>query len=115
MPKPGSPPGASSLSVVRWSPISVWAVGPGAGNTVGRRPHRLAAQDTTLSRWQHGFESRWGHRRTKLQVRGCFLASELPGRKGSSGLQEGGCTTFSPHDPPDLEVPSGYGTVIRSI
>ncbi len=23
-------------------------------------PHRLAAKDTTLSRWRHGFESRWG-------------------------------------------------------
>ena len=24
-------------------------------------PHRLVAQDTTLSRWRHGFESRWGY------------------------------------------------------
>ena len=24
-------------------------------------PHRLAAQDSTLSRWLRGFESRWGH------------------------------------------------------
>jgi hypothetical protein len=24
------------------------------------RPHRLVAKDTTLSRWRHGFESRWG-------------------------------------------------------
>jgi len=24
------------------------------------RPHRLEAKDTTLSRWRHGFESRWG-------------------------------------------------------
>jgi len=23
-------------------------------------PHRLVAKDTTLSRWRHGFESRWG-------------------------------------------------------
>src|ERR671918_1768374 len=27
----------------------------------GRRPHRLEAQDTALSRRRHGFESRWGH------------------------------------------------------
>src|SRR5579863_10629235 len=26
----------------------------------GARPHRLAAKDTTLSRWRHGFEPRWG-------------------------------------------------------
>src|SRR5512132_381318 len=26
-----------------------------------RRPHRLEAQDTALSRLKHGFESRWGH------------------------------------------------------
>ena len=25
-------------------------------------PHRLVAEDTTLSRWRHGFESRWGCR-----------------------------------------------------
>ena len=24
------------------------------------RPHRLVAEDTTLSRWRHGFEPRWG-------------------------------------------------------
>ena len=24
------------------------------------RPHRLVAKDTTLSRWRHGFEPRWG-------------------------------------------------------
>ena len=24
------------------------------------RPHRLVAKDITLSRWRHGFESRWG-------------------------------------------------------
>ena len=23
--------------------------------------HRLGAKDTTLSRWRHGFESRWDH------------------------------------------------------
>jgi hypothetical protein len=26
----------------------------------GAGPHRLVAEDTTLSRWRHGFESRWG-------------------------------------------------------
>ena len=32
------------------------------GRRLGRppRPHRLEAKDTTLSRWRHGFESRWG-------------------------------------------------------
>ena len=29
--------------------------------TAGVRPHRPAAQDSTLSRWLRGFESRWGH------------------------------------------------------
>jgi hypothetical protein len=32
----------------------------GHGRLTGR-PHRLEAQDTTPSRWEHGFESRWGH------------------------------------------------------
>ena len=30
----------------------------GRGHITG--PHRLVAKDTTLSRWRHGFESRWG-------------------------------------------------------
>ncbi len=28
-----------------------------------KRPHRLEAKDTTLSRWRHGFEPRWGCQR----------------------------------------------------
>src|SRR5579859_1370660 len=35
------------------------------------RPHRLEAKDTTLSRWRHGFESRWGCS-TKGQVKRPF-------------------------------------------
>ena len=33
------------------------------GGQSRRRPHRLVAQDTALSRRRHGFESRWGHAR----------------------------------------------------
>ena len=33
--------------------------GPQRGHAAAR-PHRLEAKDTTLSRWRHGFESRWG-------------------------------------------------------
>ena len=32
------------------------------GGQSRRRPHRLVAQDTALSRRRHGFESRWGRR-----------------------------------------------------
>ncbi len=31
------------------------------GSSSTNRPHRLAVQDSGLSRRQHGFESRWGH------------------------------------------------------
>ncbi|EAP98483.1 hypothetical protein JNB_16003 [Janibacter sp. HTCC2649] len=31
------------------------------GSVVSTGPHRLAAQDSALSRRQHGFESRWGY------------------------------------------------------
>ena len=36
-------------------------------------PHRLEAQDTTLSRWRRGFEFRWGHRQfinTRISIDG---------------------------------------------
>lgn len=32
------------------------------------RPYRLEAQDITLSRWKHGFESRWGYHMRKATV-----------------------------------------------
>ena len=35
----------------------------------GTGPHRLAAQDTALSRRQHGFESRWGRRQNRRSER----------------------------------------------
>ena len=35
------------------------------GGQSRRRPHRLVAQDTALSRRRHGFESRWGHARIR--------------------------------------------------
>ncbi len=35
------------------------------GDRSRRRPHRLVAQDTALSRRRHGFESRWGHARLR--------------------------------------------------
>jgi hypothetical protein len=34
-----------------------------------KRPHRLEAQDTALSRRRRGFESRWGHSRSTPVVR----------------------------------------------
>src|SRR5581483_477504 len=33
---------------------------PADSHETSARPHRLEAKDTTLSRWRHGFESRWG-------------------------------------------------------
>ena len=36
-------------------------VAPDAGILARPAPIGLAAQLTTLSRWQRGFESRWGH------------------------------------------------------
>ena len=47
--------------VVPYAEVSPTAdAGAGAGHSP-HRPHRLVAQDTALSRRQHGFESRWGH------------------------------------------------------
>jgi hypothetical protein len=40
----------------RWSGAEL----PGRSSWAPARPHRLEAKDTTLSRWRHGFESRWG-------------------------------------------------------
>ena len=37
---------------------------PPPGKLFAPGPHRLVAQDTTLSRWRHGFESRWGCQNT---------------------------------------------------
>lgn len=41
-------------------PMSPARPGPAAKLPLRARPHRLAAKDTTLSRWRHGFEPRWG-------------------------------------------------------
>ena len=49
-----------------WAPRALDGVGVGGLETRSARlayatwPHRLVAKDTTLSRWRHGFESRWG-------------------------------------------------------
>ena len=54
---------------------------PGRVGWMGRhsaatRSHRLVAQDTTLSRWRHGFEPRWDCQ-FRGQVRGLFSSSGL--------------------------------------
>ena len=60
-----------------------------------RRPHRLAAQDTALSRRRHGFESRWGHARQGDGIPssrpGSFADQEAPGpgRDVLDGLAQG--------------------------
>src|SRR6266508_3346887 len=33
------------------------------------RSHRLVAEDTTLSRWRHGFKSRWDYQRKRVTER----------------------------------------------
>ena len=50
------------------------------GDRSRRRPHRLVAQDTALSRRRHGFESRWGHAR--------LTKRPAPGRDALEGLPE---------------------------
>ena len=50
------------------------------GGQSRRRPHRLVAQDTALSRRRHGFESRWGHARLRKRP--------ALGREALEGLPE---------------------------
>ena len=60
---PAAPPRGSAM--LQRSPT---ATRRGRAARQRRRPHRLAAQDSTLSRWLRGFESRWGHRSTTPKV-----------------------------------------------
>ena len=61
----GSRPDRPLLRCLRVSPMlsaSLTATLPGSPTRrIIGSPHRLVAQDTALSRRQHGFESRWGH------------------------------------------------------
>src|SRR5437762_719412 len=53
--------GGSSSGRTRGSGPRSGGSNPPPPATLFRRPHRLEAQDTALSRLKHGFESRWGH------------------------------------------------------
>ena len=57
-------------------PEGGWARSDNMTRPSGTRPHRLVAKDTTLSRWRHGFESRWG----------CHVFDLVAASTGSLGL-----------------------------
>lgn len=95
------------------------------------RPHRLVAKDTTLSRWRHGFESRWGcqqvlrqgatHAAAPLTLMAVLLHSmtQLPDAKGRNGARYQKATDSSQeerdaerHMPGSREVGDLYGSRI---
>ena len=77
------------------------------GDRSRRRPHRLVAQDTALSRRRHGFESRWGHARLSKRPRGSRWSANsfVPNGPGHSPWSRGSAT------PPDLGLQGGEALV----
>jgi hypothetical protein len=82
----GAPPVALQFDVWRVHSRALYfsrSPPPGAG---ARRPHRLAAQDTALSRRRHGFESRWGHRTEEWACGAAWMCSP-PCQGGGRGFK----------------------------